>query len=349
MLEVQKHVAAYWRQRPFLNWFWRVAVIGLAMGACWLLLVALGASHFVLVHAFYLPVLLAAFWLGPVAGGVAGVIAGFFAGPFLPEQLAPQGYTFGAWVYRLGFFVGFGVLSGSLIERIYLQSLGVRQLYARTLRGFVRALEYKDVETGEHCERVARNAVMLGRRLGLSQQDREALYWAGYLHDVGKIATPAHILAKPGSLTETEFEVVKQHTVRGYDLLSHVSPAFEGIAEGVRHHHERWDGTGYPDGLAREETSLFGRILGVVDVFEALTSDRPYRRALAEEEAAAMVREGAGTHFDPRIAEVFLASWEAGLLHVEGRDGRYTGMEPPEVFDPARMRRRYGSQGMPEA
>ncbi|MDZ7799997.1 MAG: HD-GYP domain-containing protein [Trueperaceae bacterium] len=326
---------------PSLSWrrvTWRAGGVGLGLVACWLLLLLVGSELFVLVHAFYLPVTLAAFWLGPVGAVASAVAAGVMAGPLLPAGVRPAEYAAGEWLVRLGFFAGFSVLAGILLSRIRSQARSMRSLYARTLRGFVRALEYKDVETGDHCERVARNAVHMGRQLGFAETQLEAIYWAGYLHDLGKIATPAEVLGKPGRLTSAEYEVVKKHAEMGADLLEGVSTSFRSIAEGVRHHHERWDGLGYPGGLAGEEIPLFGRILGVVDVFEALTSDRPYRAALPVREAAAIVQEGAGSHFDPGLAEAFLSLVAADRVHVQGRSGNESLVESPVMFNPEVLR-----------
>src|SRR5690606_13984378 len=128
-----------------------------------------------------------------------------------------------------------------------------------------------------HCERVAQNAVSVGRVLGLPTNDLKALYWAGLLHDLGKIGVPEDILRKPGRLTGDEYTVMKRHARLGYEILMTVSSAFEELAEGVYTHHERFDGAGYPRGLKGEDIPIFGRILAVVDVFEAVTSERPYR------------------------------------------------------------------------
>lgn len=317
-------------------------VVGATLLACWLLLIAVGVEYFVLVHLFYLPVVLAAFWLGwPATFGVA-VAAGLLAGPLLPQEVTPDTHTRWSWLFRLLFLVGFGGVLGVLVhelralQRRHAADLyaSVTRLYARTLQAFAQALEMKDEETGEHCGRVARNAVTLGRRLGLSPSRLDALYWAGYLHDVGKLATPSHVLSKPGKLTPEEFALVQRHTQLGSDLLRGVSPAFQEIAEGVKHHHERWDGEGYPEGLAGAEIPSFGRILAVVDVFEALTSHRPYRDALSGPEAAAIVRSGVGLHFDPEAAEAFLRAIAEDEVHVEARHGRRAQGKPPDAFDP---------------
>jgi len=198
----------------------------------------------------------------------------------------------------------------------------------------MRLLEYKDEETSAHCERVAHNALALGHALGFDAQRRETLYWAGYLHDLGKLATPAQILLKPGRLTDAEYAIIQQHAAIGSELLIGVSPAFEEIAVGIRHHHERWDGQGYPDRLSQRDIPVFGRILTVVDVFEAMTSDRPYRKAIPVEDARAILDAEAEAQLDPDLTRLFLALEAEGKIHVEGRDGKHTGMVAPDHFNP---------------
>lgn len=319
----------------------RLGIIGAVLAVLWLVFLALGSQLVVSVHALYLVVLLAAMWFGTLATVLISAAIALLGGPLAPPGFIPESHAWYAWLVRGAFYVLVGAFASASVaelqrrrarlERMYGDLM---RLYASTLRGLVLALEMKDEETSAHCERVATNAWRLGRALGLPRAEREALYWAGYLHDVGKLATPTHILSKPGRLTPDEFRVVQQHTVRGEALLLAVSPSFARLAEGVRHHHERWDGAGYPDGLAGTAIPLFGRILGVVDVFEALTSDRPYRPALGETFAAQVIREGAGSHFDPAIASAFLDLLAADQVHVEGRHGHNTLAEDHLSFDP---------------
>ncbi|HKI55876.1 MAG TPA: HD-GYP domain-containing protein [Trueperaceae bacterium] len=329
------------RQRTAWNFSFQLVVVAVLLVLGWLLLVAVGASHFVFVHAMYVPVLLAAFWFRRVGALLTAVVAAFVAGPLLPWQAAPAVYAHDAWLIRGAFFVATGALAGhlsTLLDERHARLRGayasITHLYARTLHGFMRLLELKDEETSAHCERVARNALTVGHALGFDRRRLETLYWAGYLHDVGKLATPANILLKPSSLTEAEYDIIKQHAAIGAELLVGVSPAFEEIAVGVRHHHERWDGRGYPDGLSQRDIPVFGRILSVVDVFEAMTSARPYRKAIPVEDARAILDGEAGTQLDPELVPLFLRLEAEGTIHVEGRDGRRTGMEAPDRFDP---------------
>jgi putative two-component system response regulator len=178
-----------------------------------------------------------------------------------------------------------------------------------TIRRLVLAAELKDPETGLHIVRLSLYSGILARALGYTPQQAEVLRHAITLHDVGKIGIPDAILRKPGALTPDERKVMESHTVIGARLLAD-SPS-ELLREGetiALSHHERWDGTGYPQGLAGEQIPLSGRICAVLDVFDALTTWRPYRAALPSEVAFDEVARGRGTHFDPALVDLFLAA-----------------------------------------
>ena len=168
------------------------------------------------------------------------------------------------------------------------------------------ALEARDLETAGHTQRVVQLAMDLGRALGLGNAQLQDLKQGAYLHDIGKLAVPDAILLKPGRLTPEEFDVMRTHAARGYDIASRI-PTFPGGAlDVIRHHHERWDGTGYPDYLAGSDIPLLARIFAVADVYDALTSERPYKRAWTHEEATAEIRDQAGRHFDPAVVQAFV-------------------------------------------
>jgi cyclic di-GMP phosphodiesterase len=155
-----------------------------------------------------------------------------------------------------------------------------------------RIIEARDPYTEGHCERLAEYATSLGRRLELGAADIDALYRGAFLHDIGKIAVPDRILLKKGRLTKPEYELMQRHTITGDELIATVR-SLEAVRPIVRHHHERWDGNGYPDRLAADTIPLLAQIVSVVDVFDALTTDRPYRQALPIESAYAMLRDQA--------------------------------------------------------
>lgn len=179
----------------------------------------------------------------------------------------------------------------------------VSKLHLRTIEALAAAIEAKDETTGEHLQRVRVYSMALAKELGLSEDDREALQAASVLHDIGKLAVPEHIISKPGKLTPEEFEKMKIHPVVGAEILERVNFPYP-VAPIVRAHHEKWDGTGYPSGLAGEQIPIGARILAAVDCFDALASDRQYRKALPLPEAMAKVVADAGKSFDPRVVEI---------------------------------------------
>jgi putative nucleotidyltransferase with HDIG domain len=176
--------------------------------------------------------------------------------------------------------------------------------YMATVRALSNAVEARDAYTGKHAERVARYAIAIGRELGLPRPDAPEIEFGFLLHDIGKLAVPDSILFKPGPLTEDERALMARHTIVGAEIMRDI----EFLAEAskvVRSHHERWDGGGYPDGLAGDAIPLTARVFAVADVFDALTTDRPYRDALSFDEAHGMILEESGRHFDPAVVDAF--------------------------------------------
>ena len=178
--------------------------------------------------------------------------------------------------------------------------------FENLLVALARALEYYDSATLKHSEVSAEYALLIAQRLGLEGQRAKIVRWASLVHDIGKIFIPQSILRKPGPLTPEEYELVKLHPLKGEEILKSVR-GLEDVARIVRHHHERFDGLGYPDGLAKEAIPFEARIVAVVDAFEAMTSNRPYRRAMSIAEAIAELKRCAGTQFDPEVVKVAVA------------------------------------------
>ncbi|GLQ30429.1 response regulator [Litoribrevibacter albus] len=175
------------------------------------------------------------------------------------------------------------------------------------VRRLGRASEYKDNETGLHVIRMSHYSVELGRAYGLNEATLDLLLNAAPMHDVGKIGIPDNILLKPGKLTDEEWEIMKQHPQIGADIVGdHGSPLLDMAKEIALTHHEKWDGSGYPKGLKGEEIPLVGRIVAIADVFDALTTERPYKKAWSVEEALKYLTESAGTHFDPTLIDLFV-------------------------------------------
>lgn len=190
------------------------------------------------------------------------------------------------------------------LTRIGIQAKELDSAYEATLQGWARALELRDQETEGHSKRVVDLTLKLAQALDFTQEDLEAIHRGVLLHDIGKMAVPSDILSKPGPLTDEEWVIMKQHPVHAYELLSPINYLQPSLHIPYCHH-ERWDGKGYPRGLKAEEIPLEARIFAVVDVWDALRSDRPYRSAWPEAKAREYIRENAGYYFDPDIVNLF--------------------------------------------
>lgn len=181
------------------------------------------------------------------------------------------------------------------------------------LFALAQAVEHRDTYTGLHCERLAAYSMALGRALGVSKHDLLALFRGGYLHDIGKVSIPDNILFKRGLLTDQEWDVMRQHTVRGEEICRPMK-SLAPVLPIIRSHHERWDGSGYPDGLSGEGIPLLARILQVADIYDALTTSRPYKPAFSHDQAIAMMLEEARRGWrDPELVPLF-----AEIARVEG-------------------------------
>jgi response regulator RpfG family c-di-GMP phosphodiesterase len=199
----------------------------------------------------------------------------------------------------------FSIENLALYENIY------ENLFS-TLYAFVETIEARDPYTKQHSTRVSRYAMSIAREIGCSQEEIDELNVSGNLHDIGKIGIPDSILLKPGRLTDEEYEVIKKHPVIGSNIIGHFN-MWSLEEKIIRHHHERWDGKGYPDNMKEKEIPFLSRILSVSDVYDALTSDRSYRKRMQEDVALNIIIENAGSQFDPEIVDVFLK------LHTQGK------------------------------
>ena len=185
----------------------------------------------------------------------------------------------------------------------------LQDAFEQTVETLMATIDAKDVHTRRHSERVAAIAEDIARGYKLDEIDIAKIRLGSRVHDIGKIAIPDQILFKPSELTPEEFEKIKQHPIVGEDLLK-FGKFFREVLPIVRHHHERWDGKGYPDGLAGEAIPLWARIVALADAYEAMTAGRPYRPPKTPEEALKEIIENAGTQFDPKLVEVFVEIWE---------------------------------------
>jgi HD-GYP domain-containing protein (c-di-GMP phosphodiesterase class II) len=191
----------------------------------------------------------------------------------------------------------------------------VERLFLDVMKAIASIIDAKDGYTHKHSERVAQFGVRLARHLGFDADSRAVVELSGLLHDVGKIGVPDAILNKPGKLTDSEFKEMRLHPIHGARILSNIqSQKVVSLLPGVKYHHERWDGKGYPEGLKGEEIPLLGRVLGVADFLDALTSDRSYRKGLTLEEALQMVRDLEGQAFDPVVVKAAVELHQKGEL-----------------------------------
>ena len=232
-------------------------------------------------------------------GEIVGVLEVFHRSPLDPSS---------EWVDFLKTLAGQAAIA---IDRLHLfndlerSNMDLIRAYNEVIEGWARALELRDQETEGHSRRVENLTLTIARKMGIADEKLAHIRQGALLHDIGKMGVPDHILHKPDSLTEEEWEVMRKHPTFAHELLSpieHLEPALD-----IPYcHHERWDGSGYPQGLKGEEIPLAARIFAVVDVWDALRSDRPYREAWSDEEALAHIKEQSGKHFDPQVVKVFL-------------------------------------------
>jgi putative nucleotidyltransferase with HDIG domain len=273
----------------------------------------------------FLPVLLLAQFAGDAITSVVREWVALGVGPrrlvaslrwvfTVDTLLAPMGLAVAAAATTAPFAVLLP-LSGLLVfrwfarerERAVTSSLELSSAYRGTAHLLGDVVEADDAYTGAHSKAVVEMTLAIAERLGLSPADRRLAEFSALLHDVGKIRVPNEIIRKPGGLTPAERAVVERHTIHGEELLATVGGLLADVGRVVRSCHERWDGTGYPDGLAGEEIPLVARIVGCADAFDAMASDRPYRAALPLPAIVEELRRCAGTQFDPQVVEHVLA------------------------------------------
>lgn len=198
-----------------------------------------------------------------------------------------------------------------LADEVEKATAKIKEQERETIFCLAKAAEYRDPETGAHIQRMAHYSKHIAHQLSLSKQQQDLLLEAAPMHDIGKVGIPDLILLKPGKLTIDEFTIMKQHAFIGYELLNESSsPLLKVAAEIAYTHHEKYDGSGYPRGLVGEDIPIFGRIVAVADVFDALTSERPYKKAWSIDEALQFLHDGIGKHFDPSCVEAFFRDFD---------------------------------------
>lgn len=212
--------------------------------------------------------------------------------------------------------IAIAIDNAELFHKLERSNIKLIQAYDGTIEALSYALDLKDKETEGHSRRVTELTLRIAREMGVKEEELVHIRRGALLHDIGKMGIPDAILLKPGKLTDEEWEIMREHPVYAYQMLSRIEylrPALD-----IPYcRHEKWDGTGYPRGLKGEEIPLAARIFAVVDVIDALTNDRPYRKAWPMEKELEYLREQSGKHFDPRVVEVFLFLAERNLLFEE--------------------------------
>jgi putative nucleotidyltransferase with HDIG domain len=293
------------------------AAVAAGLGLATLVTYTAGGTDTVAPQLYYLPIVFAGFRFRVPGGLVTGVVAGLLCGPLMPlDTAAGVSQETRSWVLRLLVFAAVGTATGFLVELSHRRESELERFGVQVSRAFVRAIDAGHPYTARHSETVAGYAVAIAEQLRLPAADVERIRWAALLHDVGKLGLPTSVLDKPLELTSLEWELVKRHPVESARIIEGVD-LFRDQLDGVRHHHERYDGHGYPDGLHGEEIPLDARIIAVADAFDAMTTNRAYRLPVERLEAFARIARGAGTQFDPVVVsafgEVLGATAEAGV------------------------------------
>lgn len=251
-----------------------------------------------------------------VKGELLGVLEVFHR-----ETLAPSPWWL-TFFELLASHVAISLYQHGLIRELKRSNQQLKHTYDATLEGWVKALDLRDRETEGHSKRVMEKSMVLARRMGIEGQDLEHIRRGALLHDIGKLGIPDQILHKPGKLTPKEYDVIKQHPIWAHTMLKDITYLQRDL-DIPYYHHERWDGMGYPLGLHGEDIPLSARIFAVVDVWDAMISDRPYRGGLPRPEVLQHIEEQSGKHFDPKVVKAFLEMMEkeeepVGLPGAEG-------------------------------
>jgi HD-GYP domain-containing protein (c-di-GMP phosphodiesterase class II) len=208
-------------------------------------------------------------------------------------------------------------------------SQALKQSRIETVKKFVKASEYHDTDTGGHIERMSRYSVLLYKALGKSEQECDIMALASMLHDIGKIATPDAVLKKPGKLTPEEWEIMRRHTVNGYEMLAGAESPFLQVGSIIAYtHHEKWDGSGYPRALKSHQIPIEGRVVALADVYDALCSRRCYKESWPMEKVLETIKESSGSHFDPDLVNLFLDNFDK-IQEIQNR----FPIEPPPVVE----------------
>ena len=274
--------------------------------------------HIVLRKLYFLPPIIAAVWFGLRGACVTALTVSllFIMHAFLdwPGNYMEQANQIG----ELAGFWAAGVIPGWLFDRQRSLLQELANANEETLLGLVSALDLREHNTRLHSQRVREYTELIANRLGVDEKTKLEIGFGALLHDVGKIAVPDQILLKPGKLTDQEWSEMRKHPDAGYRIVKRIG-FLKNAAEIVYAHHEQFDGSGYPRGLKGESIPLGARMFMVVDVYDALTSERPYRSPMIYEEATAEIKRQSGSHFDPVIVDTFMSIAPEELQAIAGR------------------------------
>lgn len=239
----------------------------------------------------------------------------FIAKPFIPEVMRQ----------RISRILELWALRYDLEKELALRTRQIELAMLQAVAAIVYTIDVKDPYTHGHSIRVAKCSVEIVRRFGWQQKDQEYLFYAALMHDIGKIGVPDLILKKAAPLTEDEMEVMKRHPIIGAEIAKELK-MIHHIEEGACYHHEKYDGTGYPYGLKGGEIPLSARVICVADTYDAMTTDRPYRKAMSNDQVIEEIRRGRGTQFDPEVADIFLQMLREGY-HLDRKTEQLSDLE----------------------
>lgn len=276
------------------------------MGLGWWMVYMAGGTISAITHVMYVPIVLGALAWGPTGGIGGGAIAGGLMALTPVVVATGQMQTLVSVSFRLGAFISVGGLVGYSVMRNRQQQREMRELLIQSVTALTNAMSVTHEQTATHSLRVGEIGARLGQKLRLDEHQLFILRMGGLMHDIGKLAVPLEILDKPGRLTHEEYRMVQEHVTAGAAILDAFDYSRIGAVQDiVRHHHERLDGSGYPDGLKGAEISQLSRIVAVADVYDALTSTRTYRARLSHSDAMVVLRqEAAAGRLDGRLIEM---------------------------------------------
>jgi len=282
---------------------------------------SLYGSTSAIVHILYLPIVAVAYWWGITGGAIASILLGCSTALLQPDFSLYDVASVTNILVRTFCFLSLGVAAGVLssfyrFKRDTLQRKEdeAKLLLKNVFLSFSNMVDARDCSTGKHDKRVAANAYHTGKQLGLQESELGKLYWAGLLHDIGKIGIHDSILNGKRALSEEEWDVMRKHPLIASNILSFLPSSNSDIRTGILHHHEQWQGKGYPLGLSGDEIHLYGRIIAVVDVCDAITSPRSYKKEISIGKAMIYIRQNSGVLFDPRVVDAFVEAYKGGHI-----------------------------------